>query len=248
VTWQFYPVAHGKAAQGVVEQITFVIRSGAVQPGDRLPQIEELSEMLQVSRPVIGEALKILGDAGIVETRRGLGGGAVVVSDEIPVRLINQSPFWQRFSLRALAEARRPIETSIALLAARNATEADLADMETQIRLLEAHLGGRPAQRIHHDHLFHYAMGRAARSPLLAHYQHEIMEQLYARAQEYFDQYEDVLNVVALHRDTLEAVASRSEEQTLAAIDRHLRPLEAVIGNLEAAARSAAAPPAALPH
>lgn len=241
--WQFYPVAHEKAAQGVVEQITFMIRSGAVQPGDRLPQIEELSEALRVSRPVVGEALKTLADAGIVETRRGLGGGAVVVSGHIPVRLINQSPYWQRFSLRALVEARRPIETAIALAAARHATAADLADMETQIALMERHMSGPPAQRIHHDHLFHYAMGRAARSPLLAQYQHEILEQLYARAQSYFDQYEDVAAVAALHRETLEAIASRSETRTREAIDRHLKPLEEAMERLDAGTASAAALP-----
>src|SRR5262245_10684111 len=67
----FYPVSLNKAANEVVEQITFVIRSGAVAPGERLPQIDELSETMQVSKPVIGEALRILSDAGIVETKRG---------------------------------------------------------------------------------------------------------------------------------------------------------------------------------
>lgn len=232
MSWQFYPVAHGKAAHAVVEQITHVIRSGAVQPGERLPQIDELSELLQVSKPVIGEALKILSDAGVVETRRGLGGGVVVVRDEIPVRLINQSPFWLRFSLAELLEARRPIETAIAVLAARNATETDLAAMELQIQLLERHRRSRPARRIHHDHLFHYAMGRAARSALLSQYQHEIMEQLYARARSYFDQYEDVDAVIRLHRETLEALASRDEPRILAAMDRHLRPLEEAVARM----------------
>src|SRR4029078_9288094 len=82
---QFYPVSLSKAANEVVEQITFTIRSGAVAPGERLPQIDELSEMMQVSKPVIGEALKILSDAGIVETKRGLGGGVGVGRGEIPM-------------------------------------------------------------------------------------------------------------------------------------------------------------------
>ena len=217
-----------------MEQITFLIRSGAVQPGERLPQIEEMSERMQVSRPVIGEALRILSDAGIAETRRGLGGGAVVVSDDIPVRLIDRSPYWQRFGLRALVEARRPIETAIAVFAGRNASRADLADMESQIVLLEALAEGLPSRRIHHDHLFHYAMGRASRSPLLAQFQHEILEQLYARVQEYFDHYEDARSVVALHRDTLEAIAGGKEAEIHDAIDRHLRPLEEAMDSLDA--------------
>jgi DNA-binding FadR family transcriptional regulator len=236
MAWQFYPVSLNKAALGVVEQITFAIRSGSVAPGERLPQIDELSELLQVSKPVVGEALKILSEAGVVETRRGIGGGVLVVRDEVPMRLINRSAFWTRFSLGELLEARRPIETAIAVRAAKLATPADLEDMDLQIQLLEKHRRGRPAKRIHHDHLFHYSMGRAARSALLSHYQHEIMEQLYARAQEYFDQYEDVDIVIALHRETLEAIASGSEKRTLKAIDRHLRSLEEAIAETERAA------------
>ena len=226
---QFYPVSLNKAANEVVDQINFVIRSGAVATGARLPQIDELSELMQVSKPVIGEALRILSDAGIVETKRGLGGGVVVVRDEIPVRLINRSPFWQRFRLSELVAARRPIETQIALLAAERATPEDFEDMRLQIDLLKKYRRASPAKRIHHDHLFHYSMGRAARSALLNHYQHEILEQLYARAKEYFDRYEDVDTVIALHQETLEALESRDPKQTLKAIDRHLRSLEEAI-------------------
>jgi len=230
---QFYPVSLSKAANEVVEQITFTIRSGAVAPGERLPQIDELSEMMQVSKPVIGEALKILSDAGIVETKRGLGGGIVVVRDEIPMRLMNRSPFWQRFDLPELLAARRPIETQIALLATERATRQYFEDMRLQISLLAKYRGASPAKRIHYDHLFHYSMGRAARSALLSHYQHEILEQLYARAKEYFDHYENVDTVIALHQETLEALESRSSKQTLNAIDRHLRSLEDAIAKLE---------------
>src|SRR5688572_28670751 len=143
---QFYPVSLNKAANEVVDQINFVIRSGAVATGERLPQIDELSEMMQVSKPVIGEALKILSDAGIVETKRGLGGGVVVVRDEIPMRLISQSPFWQRFSLSELLAARRPIETQIALLATERATKEDFDDMRLQINLLQKYRRANPAK------------------------------------------------------------------------------------------------------
>ncbi len=229
---EFYPVTLTKAATEVVEQITFVIRSGAVAPGERLPQIDELAETMQVSKPVIGEALRILSEAKIVETKRGLGGGVVVVRDEVPMRLMNRSPFWQRFTLTDLLAARRPIETQIALLAAKRATEDDFADMRLQITLLERYRKSSPAKRIHHDHLFHYSMGRAARSALLARYQHEIMEQLYSRAQEYFDRYEDVGLVIALHDETLKALESRSAARVSKAIDRHLKSLEIAVASI----------------
>jgi DNA-binding FadR family transcriptional regulator len=75
-------------------------------------------------------------------------------------------------------------------------------------------------------------MGRAARSALLSHYQHEILEQLYSRAKEYFDQYEDVDAVIALHQETLEALETRDSKVVLKAIDRHLHSLEEAIANI----------------
>ena len=43
---------------------------------------------------------------------------------------------------------------------------------------LEEHAGDAHHIRLHYDHLFHYAMARAARSDLLAYYQHQILKQL----------------------------------------------------------------------
>ncbi|MBI00880.1 MAG: GntR family transcriptional regulator [Chloroflexi bacterium] len=225
----FFPVTISKAAQQVVEQITFAIRSGVVSTGDRLPHIDELSSTMKVSKPVIGDALKLLSSAGIVETIRGVGGGVVVVRDEIPVRLISKSWYWDRFSLIELLEARRPIEVRVAVLAARNASKEDFQDIERQIMLLDKYRKARPARRIHHDHLFHYAIGRAAHSKALAQFQHEIMEQLYTRFRDYFDQYEDVDQVLALHEETFKALESKDEKQILEAMDRHLQPLERAV-------------------
>jgi DNA-binding FadR family transcriptional regulator len=225
----FFPVTISKAAQQVVEQITFAIRSGVVSAGDRLPQIDELSNTMGVSKPVIGDALKILSDAGIVETIRGVGGGVVVIRDEIPVRLITRSSYWERFNIIELLEARRPIEIRIAVLAAHNASEGEFQDIERQVMLLDKYRQAKPARRIHHDHLFHYAMGRAAHSKALAQFQHEIMEQLYTRFRDYFDQYEDVDQVLALHQETFEALKGKDEKKILGAMDRHLRPLEKVV-------------------
>ena len=67
----FYPIVLRQAAEDVVAQIAFAIRSGAIKAGDWLPYMDELSELMQVSRPVIGEALKILGRAEL--TPLGVG-------------------------------------------------------------------------------------------------------------------------------------------------------------------------------
>ena len=75
-------------------------------------------------------------------------------------------------------------------------------------------------------HLFHYSMGRAARSKLLANYQHQLLEQLFLKMRLYFEVSEKVEDVVALHRMTLAALRTRRPGTIERAIDEHLQPLE----------------------
>lgn len=58
--WHFHPITNARAHEDVVEQITFSILSGAYSADDRLPSVEQLAQAMNVSKPVIGEALKVL--------------------------------------------------------------------------------------------------------------------------------------------------------------------------------------------
>ncbi len=82
-------------------------------------------------------------------------------------------------------------------------------------------------------------MGRTARSRTLALYQHQILENLYARMRDYFADIEDVEGVIALHEMTLAAIRTRDPARIAEAIDIHLQPLEQVVREAE---RTAADP------
>src|SRR5258708_33664075 len=74
----FHPISGPKASAEVVDQITHAISSGRFQPGSRLPNIDDLARLMNVSRPTVGDALRILAKAGVIETRRGNTGGVLV--------------------------------------------------------------------------------------------------------------------------------------------------------------------------
>lgn len=61
-----------------MEQLATGIRLGAWPRGSALPPERELAERLAVSRATLREAMAALREAGLVETRRGRGGGTVV--------------------------------------------------------------------------------------------------------------------------------------------------------------------------
>jgi DNA-binding FadR family transcriptional regulator len=227
--WHFHPITNTRAHEEVVEQITFAILSGAYHPGERLPNIEALARLMGVSKPVVGEALKVLASASVVRALRGVHGGVVVETNEVPERIMAMAGPLRHFELSEIVEARRPIELQIALMAAQRATPEDFAAMEETIERLRTHRKSELAVRIRFDHQFHYLMGRAARSSALALYQHQILEHLFVRMRSYFSEIEDVESVIELHEDTLAALRTGDPAEITRAIDVHLRPLEDVV-------------------
>jgi GntR family transcriptional repressor for pyruvate dehydrogenase complex len=224
--WRFHPIGGPRAHEEVVDQITFAIRSGAFARGERLPHVDDLARQMGVSKPTIGEAIKVLMSAGVLAAQRGVNGGLTVLKDVVPNKIMALASAMPKAPLQAIVEARRPIELQLAVLAAERATESDFKAMERSIEQLRHYARRDRALRIHYDHLFHYAMAQAADSPVLSLYQHQILEQLYIEMKTYFATYEDVGRVIALHEDTLEALRTRDREIVTMAIDRHLRPLE----------------------
>ncbi len=70
-------IARNSVSDAVYEQLSREILEGRIQPGDTLPAERALCDMLGVNRGAIREALKRLGQAGLVEIRHG--GGSTVL-------------------------------------------------------------------------------------------------------------------------------------------------------------------------
>lgn len=230
---RFHPISASRAHEEVVDQVTFAIRSGCYRPGDRLPHIEELAQAMNVSKPTVGEAMKLLREHGVVETQRGATGGLTVVTDVIPVSALGMAAERRNLTPQELVEARRPIELSLVMLAAQRGTSADFDQLDAAVDQLESiklHRGPDVAERwTHYDHLFHYLVGRASRSEALAYYQHAILEQLAIEVSEYFDELEDPELVIELHRETAIVLRNRALDQIESVVDRHLKPLETYV-------------------
>ena len=103
----------------VFDQIKDMIRSGTYRTGDQLPSEKELMERMGVSRVTVRQALRLLADAGIIETRKGKGSIVSVDWKNLldPGELKDQAEkYWNQFELST--KARRLIEPAIAKQAA----------------------------------------------------------------------------------------------------------------------------------
>jgi GntR family transcriptional repressor for pyruvate dehydrogenase complex len=239
--WRFHRISGARAHEEIVDQVTFAIRAGLFRPGDQLPRIDELARLTGVSKPTVGQAMKLLADNGVVETRRGVSGGVTVVKDLIPPKILDMAGGPRESSLRELLEARRPIEVELAILAGERADEQDFQMLDEAVSSLEERRNrarSNEAAWTHYDHLFHYLIGRAGRSEVLAHYQHGILEQLAIRMRSYFSKREDPDSVIMLHRETAAALRSRNRDLIIKAIDGHLLPLETYVKEEEEAGQA----------
>lgn len=74
----FRPIRTGNAFEETVERVLHAIKLGVVTAGERLPAERELAVRLGVSRVTLREALRVLEQAGYVESHRGRTGGTFV--------------------------------------------------------------------------------------------------------------------------------------------------------------------------
>jgi GntR family transcriptional repressor for pyruvate dehydrogenase complex len=162
------PVRGHHAFEACVEQLGTAIRLGVYPLGTTLPAERDLAARLQVSRATLREAMAALREAGLVETRRGRGGGTVVTlkarspSARAAARLDQAE---RRDWLDAL-DYRRIVEPGAAWLAAR----AELTDVRRE-QLAAAHHdvagGSKPAEHRQADSRFHLTIASLADSPRL---------------------------------------------------------------------------------
>ncbi len=115
-----------KLADSVLEEIKRMITDGELSEGDKLPNQNEFSAQLGVSRPSLREALHTLNLIGVIEQRPGMG--TVIKSANPSLWLEQLSPPLVSDSKASLEllEARRFIEVGVVELAVQHATTEDI--------------------------------------------------------------------------------------------------------------------------
>jgi GntR family uxuAB operon transcriptional repressor len=150
----FVAVTTRRLYQEIADQVAQLIRSGEYRPGDCLPSERDLGKRLQVSRPVVREAMVALEIAGLVEVR---GGSGIYVRDHaVPAQMpdVGIGPY-EAFI------ARRVLEGEIAAEAALHADDAALAELDAALELLrqDDHVMPPVGQG---DRRFHLALAAAS--------------------------------------------------------------------------------------
>ena len=171
------------------------------------------------------ESIDRLRRAGVLEVRRGPGGGAFVRSLAIPTELLTDRAGLALEEIRELLEARRAIEWACAPLAAVRASGQDLEALERLVAQLGTHRDD-PVAFVELDVQFHLRMAGAAGNPLLQSWLGEVFRGLAAARSGYPLGYGDMDTAEGYQRDTLDALRSGDPARLDASLDVHLGGLE----------------------
>ncbi len=224
----FHPVRTRRTFEEAVEQIAEAIRAGDLKKGDRLPSERDLGAQMQISRPTLREAIKLLGDSGVIRVRPGPGGGMYVRSELIPVDLVAERRELRVNEVAAVLEARRLFEPRVAQLAALYATEDDFDGMERTIALQRESVADRE-RSLQLDLRFHLLMARATKNPTVVSLMRTLLRELaIARDMALHGPGDEAKLAVAIHERTLKAIKRGDEMGIDEAMEEHMRFLERI--------------------
>jgi GntR family transcriptional regulator, transcriptional repressor for pyruvate dehydrogenase complex len=212
------PLEPAGTVERLVRRLGEAIGAGLLAQGERLPPEPELAAQLQVSPMTLRQALAVLRDEGVLETRRGRHGGSFV-RRAVPEGPAGEPPTRQQ--VRELTDWRRAISGESAALAAERGDERALAALADAAAATERAVADVRAFRLA-DARFHVAVAEAARARRLVAAEAAIQTEL-ATVLRFTPGPERARAVSqAGHHPILAAIAARDPAAARAAMEAHV--------------------------
>jgi GntR family transcriptional repressor for pyruvate dehydrogenase complex len=218
-------VKKAKVYHEIVAQLRELIAQGRIKPGDRLPPERELAELFRASRNSVRDALRVLEQMGLIESRQGDGTYVRSVSPEELTEPLALLLLQSRNQMRELWEVRRLLEPAVAEFAAARATEEELAEMasvlEAQRRKVEAGF-----LALEEDTAFHELIAQAARNTVILRVMDTLVDLLRQSRERSLQRGDRPVLSLRGHLRILDALRRRDPQAARAEMLQHLREME----------------------
>lgn len=210
------------APQQIADHILSGIAVGALPEGTLLPGERALAADLQVSRSSVRAALERLERLGVVERRRGRGGGTFVSNAE-PTALAPMAGRIDEFHAerRNLLDARAIFQNSLAATAALRRTEEELNALRELARKYSERAEAAAARTA--DAQFHFAIARAGHNPELVRMAIDIDTRINAGFRHDPFSHELFEHAVRDHVAIVEAIAAHDAQAAGRLCEEHFR-------------------------
>jgi DNA-binding FadR family transcriptional regulator len=223
----FAPLDQTGRVEAVTRRLVDAVTLGLLADAEQLPSESDLAAQFGVSTVTVREALVALRQLGLVETRRGRGGGSFVRAPaDAPA-----APWHERLRAVSLTDLRdvgdhyTAVAGSAARLAAERSSAEDLTRLELAAEDIRTATGPAASRAERH---FHLEVAAAAQSPRLTHQELQLQGEQGGLLWLPIGHQEDPEVAHTVHRAIVTAIATRdgelarklTEEHILDAIDR----------------------------
>lgn len=223
------------ARERAIQQIRRAINLGRFGPGDMLPPAADLARMLGVSRTTLLEAIAVLSDEGIIEVKRGRGGGIRVIQTAGTDATTRKHLRHNRQSIREIFDYRIALESMAGRLAALRRTKTDVERLRALMARLEDVLEREHSPRAFADFQdldsrFHLAIAQASRNARLVNGIAEARAEMFLPVGAIFAKLEPTAN--ELHAQIVDAIEEQDGEEAARLMAAHIDGTRASVERL----------------
>lgn len=228
----FNSISNKKVYEEVIEQIQKNIIEGELKKGDRLPSERELSELMNISRTSIREALRVLESMGVLESVHGEGNFICSNTDKSLLQPLSMMFKLNNGKYKDIFELRKVLEVENARLAAIRATDMDCRELISIIEEMEEESTGSNRNEIlvELDKRFHNKVASMSKNCLI--------ESLFNTASMLFERFiEDARSeiiqndmadkfLLSQHHAICNGIIKKDEKEALKAMEAHMKYVE----------------------
>lgn len=218
----FAPLDTLSRTELVAGRLADAIVLGLLAENEQLPSEADLAAQLAVSTMTVREALTMLRERGLVETRRGRGGGSFVraPADATAAELRERLGRIALIELRDLFDHYAAVGGTAGRLAAERASAEDLARLERAADMLS--VANDAGARRRAEGYFHLEIAAAAQSARLAREELALQSELGALLWAPFEGAAVQRRAAAQHREIIAAIAAGDGAQARDLVERHV--------------------------
>lgn len=228
----FSSIPNRKVYEEVIEQIQKNIIDGELKKGDRLPSERELSELMNISRTSIREALRVLESMGVVESIHGEGNFICSNTEKSLLQPLSIMFKLNNGKCEDIFELRKVLEVENARLAALRASDIDCRELLTIVEQMKEESNGANRNEIlvSLDKKFHNKVASMSKNCLI--------ENLFNTASMLFEKFiedarfkiiqNDMADkfLLSQHNIICQGIIKKNEKEAIRAMEEHMKYIE----------------------
>lgn len=213
----------------IIDKIEDLINKGELAPGNSLPSEETLSEMFNISRTSVRQALKALSVMGVLEISPGK---RTFINNSIPKLLENPLRFMKALhnvNISEFFDARSILEIELIKISAIRATEKDLKSIKTYLDKLDEYIDNLENLSLA-EFAFHQAVFESSKNRILSAVALSLSNTLFILGKKWQNSMnrEDRIISNKQHHKIYECIKEKDPIKASIAMEEHLKEMKKI--------------------